>query len=152
MNKMIVGILLAGNLFAVGSILAQPTGPDPSMSRQALEAEELKRIEDLKNIDPSEYQRQKASYDLQKKISQVIDAFRQNKIDISTAERQLYPLIKEQSKNELGAMDARIEKARRYLSDLQAIKKTPDLLIKKRVHRMLGTATPEEDTFGEILP
>ncbi len=156
MNRAIVWLVFVGMFFAAGPLLAQSAmdrnSPDPAKMRQAWEADELKRIEELKETDPAEYHRQKTSFELRKKISQILESFRQNKIDASTAERQLYPLIKEQSKVDLGAIESRIERVKKYLNELEVIKKDPDILIRKRVDVMLGGAPSDVDPFAVMLP
>lgn len=119
--------------------------------RAEFEKQEIQRLEELKKRDPKAYEQQKAQYDRQKKISQLLQAYHDRKLSDSSAAQQLYPLIKADVNEEAKSIDERIEQAKQYLTDLQEIKRNPELLIKRRIDRLLGKGDPGRDGFGAFL-
>ena len=63
----------------------------------------------------------------------------------------MYPLVKEAVEEEVKNIDQKIEKAKKYLKELQEIKAQPEKLIKARIGRMLGTTGPQEGLYGELM-
>lgn len=119
--------------------------------QEQMEKEQLQMLAELKKIDPEQYKKQKAEYDRQKKVTRVLEAYHEKKITESSAERQLYPLVKEEVAGELLYMDERIKKAQEYLHQQQEYKRRPETLIRKRIDQMLGRVNPE-DSMDILLP
>jgi len=117
--------------------------------RQEAEQRQEEMLERLKTTDPEAYKQQKTRLEQQKKISEILEAFYEKKLDAASAESRLYPLIKAQTEEELAGIDSRIDRARKQLEELENIKANPETLVKKRLDQLLGRMKPGERGLPE---
>jgi hypothetical protein len=149
--KILTIALMAGLLFPVWAngqtappdmkvIKAQQEQMRQQMEKMRQESEQRQEqaLENLKKVNPQAYEKQKARQEQQSKISEILQSFRNQKIDAASAERQLYPLIKARVEGELVGIDIRISQVKKQLKELEQAKNNPDSLVKKSIDQLLG--------------
>ena len=137
-------------LFFSGIIFAQqPPVPAQMKDMEKMQQEMQKRqqgeSERLKKENPQLYQQ----VENQQKINSIVSSFHAGKISASQAESQLYPLIQQDIKTEMGGLESRIKNLEKKLEFLRRAKSNPDLLIKRRIDLMLGRIAPGAEDMIE---
>lgn len=149
-NFVFLGSLCVLFLGAASFVFAQG-GPSKNMQAENAKLhEEMQRhqknfLENLKKMDPNAYEKQKRNIEAQDKLSQIVQSFREKKIDTDNAFRQMYPLVKELSQDDIKGLEERIKRLKLHLGELEKFKQNPDLLIRKRIDQMLGKGDPASD-------
>lgn len=105
-------------------------------------------METLKTTNPKMYQQLKAQNAAQQEISRIISAYRQKKLSASETEKRLYPLVKAQLGDQLATIDQQIALAKKQLIELEAMKRDPDLAVKKQINYLLGRGSPNAFMMG----
>jgi hypothetical protein len=141
-------------LFLPVMALTQELPTQPDMQKIQKDAEKMKQqmenmqqeqLEFLKKLNPQAYQQSKAAYDRAKQIDAVISLLRQGKISSSDAERQLYPLIKEDLRSIVNSMDQKISDLEKKLDYCRKVRSNPEILVKKRIDELLGKSLPNPE-------
>lgn len=116
------------------------------LSSQEQEAiKQQQELDFLKKNNPEEYKKRKEFYDRQNKISSILAAFSDHKIDAIGARRQLYPLVKKDFEAYFLNLDSEISYLEKKIQSLKKIKLNNDMLIEKRIKQMLGEESPSPD-------
>jgi hypothetical protein len=123
--------------------------PSPEEMQRSMQEMQAKEMEQLKKFSPQMYEERKTALEWQKKIDVIVLAYRSGALSAQEAERDLYPLLKQEMKPQEMAkgLDAQIARLERKLDFLKKAKADPDLLVKKRIDELLGVSsmpTPDE--------
>lgn len=134
-------------LLALPAIAAQ--APDPEKQQQAVRAQmerlQKEQDENLKRSNPAAFEKIERERERNKKISEVVAAFRAKKLDESEARRRLEPLMREQARAEPAALDGEIAHLEKRLAQLKEQKADPGKAARERVDLMLGLRLPKAD-------
>jgi len=106
--------------------------------KQEMQARQEKMLEEMKARDPEGYTRQRTAMEMREQISQIVQAYREKKLDEDTAAQQLVPLVEQNVFEEIKNIDQQIEMAEGYTEQLKKIKQDPSILVQKRIDQMLG--------------
>lgn len=120
--------------------------PDPKEMEQRQKEWQEQELEFLKRQNPQEYEKRKKIDARQEKIAEIVNSWRENRIALTEAERQLYPLVKEDLQDYLSSLDSEITRLEKRSDFLKKVKKDPAILIQKHIGQLLGKGgfSPED--------
>ncbi len=95
-------------------------------------------FEALKASDPETYRTVKAQFDQQQAMESIVRAYQEQKIGVTVAKKQLYPLVSAEVKGSLPLLDQQIAWARKQIAELEEMKEHPERAIEKRIDQLLG--------------
>ena len=101
-------------------------------------------MEQLKSLDPEQYARRKAAQDRQQEINRIVGAYQAGRLTADAAETQLRRFVVVQVAEQLAVLDYEIAQTTQRLHDLQEDKRDPERLMRRRIDRLLGRATPAQ--------
>lgn len=128
--------------FSYGLFAQEPPVLDFQKMEQEVKKAQQAQLENLKDINPKLYKELIEAQARQEKISAIIMDLNNKKISQSSAESQLYPLVKDDMQQEISGLDQRIKQLEQNLDFLKEAKSDPDILIKKRINQMTGKEMP----------
>lgn len=111
---------------------------DQEKVRESMVRQQGQILANLKETDPEEYARQKIIFERSEQIVSILKRFHNKEIDDARAQKELSPLVQQEVEEQMRTIDQQISNAEKYLSELNEIKSNPNLLVQKRIERMLG--------------
>lgn len=102
-------------------------------------------LEHLKETNPRLYEQRKNDFERQAKISAILKEFREGKLTAAQSQNQLFPLIREEQGPEISRLDDRIKRLEKQLAFMRSAKQNPDVLIKKRIEKLMGRSMADDD-------
>jgi len=109
-----------------------------SKAQEQMKADQKKRLEMLKQINPQMYEQMARQEQLSDKISQISSSYSKKTISYESAKAKLYPLVKENLANQIKNLDNQIQMAEKKLEELKKSKKNPDYLVYQQIDMILG--------------
>lgn len=126
-----------------------PSGADQEAAQrsmeqfqQEMEKTQMQYLEQMKKSSPKEYEKMKAAMDRQKQIAQIVAAFRKGSLPEADARRRLYPLVEEQTQDEIRRLPEEIKRLEKRVGELKVFQSDHSMLVKKRMDELLGKLFP----------
>jgi polyhydroxyalkanoate synthesis regulator phasin len=122
--------LLAVFLYSPAAALDSEESEVTNGGSRALEPGDF---EELKKTDPDAYKQIKEEIELSEKIADIVDSFKEGKINKDAARKRLRPLVKKSLRYRLGYIDDEIKQTMQRLRYLKRIKKEPSILVEDEI-------------------
>lgn len=114
---------------------------------EEIKKREMEELERLRATDPELYEKRKRQIEINERIEEIVISFREGRISEAAAVKQLYPLMREQTREYIDDyLKLEIERLDKRLDFLKRVEKDPDILIQRRINQILGK-TPFYDEF-----
>lgn len=134
-------------------VRATPSAPVMPSAEQLRKAQEQfqqqmeQSLEALKTTNPEMHRKLKTQMDQQQEISRIVTAYHKKTLSAQDAEKKLSSMVKAQVQGQLASIDQQIAWAKKQVSDLEAMKRDPDVAVKKQIDLLLGRVP-----LGELMP